>query len=209
MGYTRHYGATVTIEADSLEEAIPAAIRYADDNERWKDTGHASDAYAVAACEGADEHPWDGPVSAFPIPDRFTERGAPPVVTLTALGPPGSIEVAGGTVRLRFVDDAGTVTTEVTGPATRLLTPTLDRTTEHHSRTSGTRSHHATHRPKTRPADSGSRRSANTGAVKVGSIRSVTDRDSHHPRVPSPCAEYHRALAGQRAALGFRAAPAT
>ena len=116
LGYTRHYGATVTVEAESLEEAIPAAIRYADDNERWKDTGHACDAYAVAACEGADEHPWDGPVSAFPIPDRFTERGAPPVVTLTALGPPGSIEVSGGTVRLRFVERAGTVTTEVTDP---------------------------------------------------------------------------------------------
>ena len=95
LGYTRHYGATVTVEADSLEEAIPAAIRYADDNERWKDTGHASDAYAVAACEGADVDPWDGPVSALPIPDRFTERGAPPVVTLTPLGPSGSIEVCG------------------------------------------------------------------------------------------------------------------
>ena len=58
-------------------------------------------------------------------------------------------------------------------------------------------------------ADSSSRRSANTGAVTVGSIRSVTARDSHHHRVPSPCAEYHRALAGQRAALGCRAAPAT
>ena len=116
LGYTRHYGATVTVEADSLEEAIPAAIRYADDNERWKDTGHASDAYAVAACEGADVDPWDGPVSALPIPDRFTERGAPPVVTLTPLGPSGSIEVSGGTVRLRFIDDAGTVTAEVTDP---------------------------------------------------------------------------------------------
>ena len=57
--------------------------------------------------------------------------------------------------------------------------------------------------------DSRSRRSANTRGVTVGSIRTVTTRDSHHHRVPSPCTEYHRALAGQRAALGFRAAPAT
>ena len=63
---------------------------------------------------GAD--PWDGPVSALPIPDRFTERGAPPVVTLAGPGRPGSIEVSGGTVRLRFADDAGTVTTEVADP---------------------------------------------------------------------------------------------
>ena len=116
LGYTRHYGATVTVEAETLEKAIPAAIRYADDNERWKDTGHASDAYAVAACEAADADPWDGPLSALPIPDRFTERGAPPVVTLTPLGPSGSIEVSGGTVRLRFIDDAGTVTAEVSDP---------------------------------------------------------------------------------------------
>ena len=116
LGYVRYYGATVTVEAQTLEEAIPAAIRYADDHERWKDTDHASDAYCRAACHGADAHPWDGPISARSIPDRFTERGAPPVVTLTSLGPPGSIEVSGGTVRLRFVDEAGTVTTEVTDP---------------------------------------------------------------------------------------------
>ena len=94
----------------------PTAIRYADDHERWKDTDHASDAFCRAACHGAGAHPWDGRISALPIPDRFTERGAPPVVTLTALGPPGSIEVSGGTVRLRFVDSAGAVTTEVTDP---------------------------------------------------------------------------------------------
>ena len=57
--------------------------------------------------------------------------------------------------------------------------------------------------------DSRSRRSANTREVTVDSIRTATTRDSHRHRVPSPCAEYHRALAGQRAALGFRAAPAT
>ena len=116
LGYTRHWGAIVTVEADSLDEAIPAAIRHADDNERWKDTDHASDPFCLAACQGADAHPWDGPLSALPIPDRFTARGEPPVVTLAGLRPPGSVEVSGGTVRLRFVDDAGTVTTEVTDP---------------------------------------------------------------------------------------------
>ena len=38
------------------------------------------------------------------------------MVTLTGLRPPGGIEVAGGTVRIRFVEDAGTVTTEITDP---------------------------------------------------------------------------------------------
>ena len=116
LAYTRYWGATVNVEADTLEEAIPAAIRHADDNERWKDTDHASDPFCIAACESADEHPWDGPLSALPIPDRFAERGAPPMVTLTGPGRPGSIEVSGGTVRLRFIDDAGTITTEVSDP---------------------------------------------------------------------------------------------
>ena len=50
--------------------------------------------------------------TALPVPDRFTENGEPPVVTLTGLRPPGGIEVTGGTVRIRFVEHAGTVTTE-------------------------------------------------------------------------------------------------
>ena len=116
LAYAAYFGATVTVEAETLEQAIPAAIREADESERWKSTDHAGDPHAIAACEGADEHPWDGPHSALPIPDRFTERGAPPVVTLTGPGRPGSIEVSGGTVRLRFIDDAGTVTTEVSDP---------------------------------------------------------------------------------------------
>ena len=38
------------------------------------------------------------------------------MVTLTGLRPPGSIEVAGGAVRIRFIEHAGTVTTEATDP---------------------------------------------------------------------------------------------
>ncbi len=116
LAYARYWGATVTVEAESLEEAIPAAIRAADESERWKNTDHASDPYCIAAREGADAEPWEGPASALPIPDRFTERGVPPVVTLTGPAPPGSIDVSGGTVRLRFVDRTGTVTTEASDP---------------------------------------------------------------------------------------------
>ena len=94
----------------------PAAIKEADDSELWTSTDHASDAFVSAICEGADGHPWNGPVSALPIPDRFTERGAPPVVTLTGARPPGAIDISGGTVGIRFVDNAATVTTELSDP---------------------------------------------------------------------------------------------
>ena len=67
--------------------------------------------------EGEDADPWGD--TAIPIPDRFTQNGEPPVVTLTGARPPGGIEVAGGTVRIRFAasDPAnGAVTMELSDP---------------------------------------------------------------------------------------------
>ena len=61
-----------------------------------------------------DTDPWGD--TALPVPDRFTENGEPPVVTLTGLRPPGGIEVTGGAVRIRFVEGAGTVTTKAADP---------------------------------------------------------------------------------------------
>ena len=64
---------------------------------------------------GWDADPWDDDAS-LPVPEKFTESGAPPLVTLTGPRPPGGVEVTGGTVRIRFQDNAGTVTTEVSDP---------------------------------------------------------------------------------------------
>ncbi|MCY4348818.1 MAG: hypothetical protein OXC25_03065 [Thiotrichales bacterium] len=46
-------------------------------------------------------------------------------MTLAGPGRPGSIEVAGGAVRLRFVDATGTVTTEVSDSAPADNTPII------------------------------------------------------------------------------------
>ena len=93
--YMSHVANTVTVEADTLEEALEKAIEAAnEDPAGWKSTGHVSDSHVDAVCEGADADPWgDG---TLPIPDRFTERGEPPVVTLTGPVPPGAVEVSGG-----------------------------------------------------------------------------------------------------------------
>ena len=116
LAYAAYFGATVTVEAETLEDAIPAAIRCADDNERWKDTDHVTDPFCVAACQGAGGDPWNAETS-IPIPDRFTERGEPPIVMVTDPAKPGGgIEVVRGRVLLRFRDDAGTVTAEVSDP---------------------------------------------------------------------------------------------
>ena len=113
-GYASHYHNTVTVEADSLDEALEKAIELAGDDPHWKSVDQASQTFVEALAEGMDADPWGD--TAIPVPDLFSEKGEPPVVTLTALRPPGGIEVSGGTVRIRFVEDAGTVTTEVTDP---------------------------------------------------------------------------------------------
>ena len=69
---------------------------------------------STACCEGADADPWGD--AALPVPHRFTERGEPPVVTLTGPVPPGAVEVSGGRVLVRIATEAGTVTSEVRDP---------------------------------------------------------------------------------------------
>ena len=125
-GYASHYHNTVTVEAGTLGEALEKAIEQAGDDPHWKSVDQASQTFVEALAEGVDADPWGD--TAIPVPDRFTgepanatgssERanGEPPVVTLTGLHPPGGIEIAGGTVRIRFVEDAGTVTTEAADP---------------------------------------------------------------------------------------------
>ena len=113
-GYASHYHNTVTVEADTLDEALEKAIEQAGDDPHWKSVDQASQTFVEALAEGMDADPWGD--TALPVPDRFTEKGEPPVITLTGLRPPGGIEVAGGTVRIHLIEDAGTVTTEAADP---------------------------------------------------------------------------------------------
>ena len=108
--------ATVSVEADSIEDACRAAFREADATERWKASDHVGDPFVAAIGEGADACPRSGPVSALPVPDQFSERGAPPLITLTGPAPSGGIDVLRGTVRIRFAEVAGTVTAELSDP---------------------------------------------------------------------------------------------
>ena len=115
-GYSTHYANTVTVEADTFEEALEKALEAAnEDPDGWRSTDHVTDSFVDAVCEGSHCDPWGE--GALPIPDRFTERGEPPVVTLTDPGRPGGGgEVSGGRVLLRFKADAGTVTSELCDP---------------------------------------------------------------------------------------------
>ena len=122
--YAGYWAHIVTVEAKTLDAALAQAIETANASDAWRALDHCGATFVDAVVEGADADPWD-PEAALPIPDRFTERGAPPVVTLAGPGRPGRIEVAGGAVRLRFVDAAGTVTTEVSDSAPADNTPII------------------------------------------------------------------------------------
>ena len=113
-GYASHYHNTVTVEANTLDEALEKAIEQAGDDPHWKSVDQASQTFVEALAEGMDADPWGD--TALPVPDLFTEKGESPVVTMTGLRPPGGIEITGGAVRIRFIEDAGTVTTEITDP---------------------------------------------------------------------------------------------
>ena len=113
--YMSHVANTVLVEADSLEEALVKAIEAAnEDPAGWKSTGHVSDSYVDAVCEGADADPWGE--GSLPVPGRFSEHGEPPIVTLSGPVPPGAVQVSGGRVTVRFETEAGTIAAEMRDP---------------------------------------------------------------------------------------------
>ena len=116
-GHTARFANTVIVEAETLEEALEKAIEAANADEDWRSTGDCSGIFVDAVCEGVHTDPGD-PDAACPVPDRFTERGEPPVITLTDPGRPGggAIEVSGGRVLLRFQNSDATLTSEVSDP---------------------------------------------------------------------------------------------
>ena len=114
-GYAAWYANTVIVEADTLDEALTKAIEAANqDAAGWKVLDHCGDTFCQAASEGAGVDPWGE--GSLPVPDRFSEHGEPPIVTLIGPVPPGAVRVSGGRVTLRFETDAGTIAAEMRDP---------------------------------------------------------------------------------------------
>ncbi len=115
VGYNAHHCNTVTVEADALEEALEKAIEDAnEDAAGWRPTDHCSDSFVDTVCEGAGADPWGE--GSLPVPNRFSEHGEPPVVTLAGPVPPGAVQASGGRVTVRFETDAGTIAAEMRDP---------------------------------------------------------------------------------------------
>ena len=113
--YAGFFANTVSVRAETPDEALEKAIEAANQDPNWKSLDHCGPTHVDAYCVGRDEDPWDDD-NSLPVPAKFSEQGESPVVTLTGPRPPGGVEVTGGTVRIRFVDRAATVTAEVSDP---------------------------------------------------------------------------------------------
>ena len=107
--YHAHWANTVSIEADTLEEALGKAIEAVNqDMDGWKSTDHVSDTYVDAAAEGADCDPWGQ--TSVSIPGEYSEHGPLPVITIHDAGTPQeSMEVTRGQVLFRFKTPHGDI----------------------------------------------------------------------------------------------------
>lgn len=104
-GYAAYYANTVEADAECLEAALDRAIEKANDDPHWRALDHCGPTFIDAVAEGADADPWSGLASALAVPDRFTEEGEPPTVTVIMEG--GIVQdvvVAGGRVRVLVKD---------------------------------------------------------------------------------------------------------
>ena len=79
-GYAAYFANTVTLQAQTLDEALEKAIELANEDPGWKSVDHCGPTYIDACCIGKDADPWDYDAS-LPIPEKFTERGEPPLDT--------------------------------------------------------------------------------------------------------------------------------
>lgn len=66
----------VTIEADTLDEALANAVEAAGDASDWTARDQCGPIFVDAVAEGRGANPWRDFRSAIPVPPDFTETGA-------------------------------------------------------------------------------------------------------------------------------------
>ena len=112
-GYAARFADPFTVEAETLEEALEKAVENAHADRR--PDFRCRRVFVDDVWEGADSR---DPDAEWPVPDRFTERGEPPLITLTDPGRAGggAVEVSRGRVLLRFETPGATITNELSDP---------------------------------------------------------------------------------------------
>ena len=109
--YADYFTATVTVEAETPEQAFETAIAKADETGAWGKSAHSGDPFIAAYAEGADADPWGD--EALPVPGCFTEAGEPPLVVVTTAVRAKRVHVAEDRARIRYVRDTGTFTADL------------------------------------------------------------------------------------------------
>ncbi|MDE2135732.1 MAG: hypothetical protein KGJ49_14185 [Alphaproteobacteria bacterium] len=96
---------TVVVEAETLEQALDRAIEEANNGDGWSSLDVCGDTFVDAVAEGNDVDPWKDFASSLAVPARFTERGEPPLVTVTVSGGVvQDVSIDGGKVRVHVRD---------------------------------------------------------------------------------------------------------
>ena len=96
---------TVVVEAETIEQALDRAIVAANEGDGWSSLDVCGDTFVDAVAQGNDVDPWKDFASSLPVPTRFTERGEPPLVTVTVSG--GVVQdvcIEGGKARVHIRD---------------------------------------------------------------------------------------------------------
>ena len=96
---------TVVVEAGTIEQALDRAIVAANEGDGWSSLDICGDTFVDAVAQGNDVDPWKEFASALPVPARFTERGEPPLVTVTVSGGVAQdVCIEGGKARVHIRD---------------------------------------------------------------------------------------------------------
>jgi len=104
-GYAAYYSRTQTIEADTLDEALDAAIAEANAHDDWSSEDVCSNTFIDAVAEGNDVDLWSDDVRQLSIPARFTERGEGPlIIAIVKDHRVESVAIGGGYARVELRD---------------------------------------------------------------------------------------------------------
>ena len=111
-GYAAYYTKTVTVEADSLDEALEKAVAEANQRPSWSSTDCSGPTFVEAVADGDDVDLWmDERVQQLPVPSRFAEdRGGPRILVVVSGGVVQQVEIKDATalVEVRDYDSEGT-----------------------------------------------------------------------------------------------------
>lgn len=104
-GYAAYYARTQTVEVDTLDAALDAAITEANAHDDWSSEDVCSNTFIDAVAEGDDVDLWSDAVRQLNIPARFTERGeGPRIIIIVKNKRVESVAIGGGYARVELRD---------------------------------------------------------------------------------------------------------